>query len=203
MATKKVISIDQLKMLAQRVKAENEKLDAKITAIEVPENVSDLTNDAEYQSKTQVDTAIQDAIAKIDHLSYKKVNSFEDIHPEAEGADKYIYLVPKDEAGDQDGYDEYMVIDSTAEKVGDWKVDLSNYVEKNGTDRLMTADEGTKLEGISAGANKVEKGTGNGQIKIDGADTDIYTLPSDVLHETDIADDGSVTEMLNEVFGEA
>lgn len=203
MATKKVISLDQLKLLAQRVKAEDTKLDAKITAIEVPENVSDLTNDAEYQSKTQVTQAINEAIGKIDHLAYKKVDSFEDIHPEEEGADKYIYLVPKDEAGDKDSYDEYMVIDGTAEKVGDWKVDLSNYVQKSGTDRLMKEAEGTKLAGISDGANKVAKGTSNGQIKIDGDDVDIYTLPADVLHETDIAVDGDVTTMLNEVFGEA
>lgn len=64
-------------------------------------------------------------------------------------------------------------------------------------------EEGEKLSGIQDGANKVEKGTDNGQIKIDGEDTTIYTLPETVLQETDIADDGSVTSMLDEVFGGA
>ena len=134
-------------------------------------------------------------------LQYKIVQSIDEIQPAEEGADEYVYLVKKEKAGDHDSYDEYMVIDQAVEKVGDWDVDLSDYVQKNGTDRLMTEEEGEKLSGIQDGANKVEKGTDNGQIKIDGTDTTIYTLPETVVQDDDIADDADVTSMLDDVFG--
>ena len=75
----------------------------------------------------------------------------------------------------------------------------AGYVAKNGTDRLMTAAEGTKLAGISEGATKVETSETNGNIKVNGSETTVYTEPSDVVHGT-IATDTEVTEMLNEVF---
>lgn len=42
----------------------------------------------------------------------------------------------------------------TAIQQGDLNTTLEGYVAKNGTDRLMTAAEGTKLEGIETGAQK-------------------------------------------------
>lgn len=203
MADKKVISLEQLQMLAQRIKSENDKLNELISAIEIPTDVSDLTNDLQFQTKSDVSSAIAEAVAGVSTLSIKIVDSVESIKPEEPGADKFIYLVKKESEGDKDVYDEYMVVSQQVEKVGSTDVDLSDYVKKNGTDRLMTVAEGEKLAGIKDGANKVEKGTGNGQIKIDGEDTTIYTLPETVLQETDIADDGSVTSMLDEVFGGA
>lgn len=65
------------------------------------------------------------------------------------------------------------------------------FVAKNGTDRLITATEGTKLAGIAEGATKVEAGTTAGKIKINGTDTTVV----------EIATNEEVTEMLNEVFG--
>nr|DAL77899.1 MAG TPA: hypothetical protein [Caudoviricetes sp.] len=53
----------------------------------------------------------------------------------------------------------------------------------------MTGEDKAKLDGISEGATKVEASTA-GKIKIDGTDTTVV----------DIATDGEVTEMLNEVF---
>lgn len=41
---------------------------------------------------------------------------------------------------------------SVDKKVADAIAGINKYVEKNGTDRLITADEGTKLEGIAEGA---------------------------------------------------
>ena len=67
-------------------------------------------------------------------------------------------MVPKGTAGDADKYDEYMVIDGVLEKMGDWGVDLSNYVQKETGKGLSTNDytdaEKTKLGGIEEGANK-------------------------------------------------
>lgn len=92
MSTKKVTSFDQLKLLAQRTKTELDALgveidtivstggepnkideikvngvvvspDAqKVVDITVPENVSDLTNDSEFQTATQVDDKIAAAV---------------------------------------------------------------------------------------------------------------------------------------------
>lgn len=116
-------------------------------------------------TKSAADAKIAEAIAKAPHLERKKVDSVEAIDATAENADKYIYMVPKT-AGDGDHYDEYMVIDGAVERMGDWKVDLSEYaktadvtnllskkVDSVVGSRLMTTEEGTKLEGIAAGAN--------------------------------------------------
>lgn len=66
--------------------------------------------------------------------------------------------------------------------------------------RLMTDAEGTKLDGIAEGATKVEKSATNGNVKIGGVETVVYTEPSDVIHGT-VASDEDVTTMLTEVFG--
>lgn len=65
--------------------------------------------------------------------------------------------------------------------------------------RLMTDAEGTKLGGVAEGATKVEASETNGNVKINGVDTKVYTEPSNVVHGA-IATDTEVTEMLNEVF---
>lgn len=46
------------------------------------------------------------------------------------------------------------------------------------TNGLMTAADKAKLNGISTGANKVESSTTNGNIKIDGNETTVYTHPT-------------------------
>ena len=46
-------------------------------------------------------------------------------------------------------------------------------------DGVMPSSHYTKLEGISTGANKVEASTTNGNIKIDGTETTVYTHPAD------------------------
>ena len=59
---------------------------------------------------------------------------------------------------------------------------IGNKVDKVQGKGLSTEDFTTalktKLEGIAEGATKVEKGTSNGQIKINGTDTTIYTHPT-------------------------
>lgn len=49
----------------------------------------------------------------------------------------------------------------------------------------MSAADKTKLDGISTGANKVEASATNGNIKIDGTETAVYTLPATVLDAND------------------
>ena len=69
-------------------------------------------------------------------------------------------------------------------------VDLSGYVEKEEGKGLSTNDytteEKTKLGGIAEGATKVEASETNGNIKVNGEEKTVYTLPSTVLHTSDI-----------------
>lgn len=82
-------------------------------------------------------------------------------------------------------------------------VDLSGKVDKEDGKGLsandFTNELKAKLEAITAGATKVEASETNGNIKINGTETTVYTEPSDVVHGA-VATDGEVTEMLNEVF---
>lgn len=49
----------------------------------------------------------------------------------------------------------------------------------------MSATDKTKLDGVAEGATKVEASTTNGNVKIGGTETTVYTLPDTVVHDTD------------------
>lgn len=76
----------------------------------------------------------------------------------------------------------------------------ADFVAAEAGKRLMTDAEGTKLGGIAANATKVEKSAANGNIKINGAETQVYKEPEDVVHGS-IASTEEVSAMLTEVFG--
>lgn len=131
----------------------------KAVDITVPTKVSDLSND----SKFQTDAEVAAAIAAADHMKRKIVNSTADIDLTAGDASQYIYMVKKSSTKTGDKYDEYMVLDGALEKVGDWEVDLSNYVQKDG-DKVLSTNDFTnelleKLNGIEEGANKYTHAT--------------------------------------------
>lgn len=65
--------------------------------------------------------------------------------------------------------------------------------------RLMTDAEGNKLKEIAEGATKVEASETNGNIKINGIETTVFTEPEDTLHASDIKDFSAdeIAEMLN------
>lgn len=56
--------------------------------------------------------------------------------------------------------------------------ELAKKVDKVEGKSLVSDTEITKLAGVSAGANKVEASTTNGNIKIDGVETVVYTHPA-------------------------
>ena len=125
----------------------------KAVDIIVPTKVSDLNNDSKYQTGDEVAAAI----AAADHMKRKIVSSTTEIDLNAENASQYIYMVMKSSTKTSDKYDEYMVLNGALEKVGDWEVDLSNYVKKDGN-KVLSSNDFTnellqKLNGISAGAN--------------------------------------------------
>ncbi len=111
-------------------------IDGKAVNIAMPTKVSELSND----SKFQTDTDVAATVAAANHLKRKPVASVDDIDLEAADADQYIYMVPKTDGKNGDKYDEYMVIDGHLEPVGDWAVDLTDYM-KTGDVETITSDE--------------------------------------------------------------
>lgn len=141
----------------------------------------------EVYAKGETDSKIAEAIAAASHLKRSIVDALPDV---GEADANTIYMVAKTEGAEkQNGYDEYFVIEGAWEKIGDTVVDLTDYattasvtsaiseaqqtleaqiatkVDKAAGSRLMTETEGTKLAGISAGAqaNVIESITVNGE----------------------------------------
>ena len=137
----RIPALRDLQELGRRQKNVTDGLGQRVSALETnaPTKVGDLTNDKKYQTETEV-SAINKAVAAADHLKRKIVASTGDIDLKAADAAQYIYMVPKGTAGTSDKYDEYMVIDGVLEKMGDWKVDLSGYVQKEAGKGLSTND---------------------------------------------------------------
>lgn len=167
----------------------------KTVDLTIPTKVSDLTNDSKYQTETEVAATVATAIADVDHLKRTKVNSVDAIDLTAADADRHIYMVPRTDNKSGNKYDEYLILDGDLEKVGDWGVDLSGYVQKEDGKGLSTNDftdaDKQKLDGIAAGATKVSAGDEAGTIKINDETVQVVT----------IATDESVDAMLDDVFG--
>ena len=149
--------------------------------------VATKANASEVYKKGETDSKIAAAVAGASHLK----RSIVDALPDAGEADENtIYMVAKEgEPGEQDGYNEYFVIEGAWEKIGDTVVDLTEYakttevtsaigaaktelqtnidkkVDKVAGSRLMTEAEGTKLGGIAANAqvNVIESITAGGE----------------------------------------
>lgn len=123
-ATEKSTKLSALKALAQELKTR------------LPSKLSQLTNDSNFQTEAQVAAAV----AAAEHLKRKIVASTDAIDVNADDAAQYIYMVQKGSGKSGDKYDEYMVIDGAVERVGDWAVDLSGYVQKEEGKGLSTND---------------------------------------------------------------
>lgn len=91
-----------------------------------PTKVSDFTNDSNFQTQSQVQQAINDAIGQITGLSFEIVQTLP-----ATGTAGTIYLVPNSGSA-PNIYDEYVWVTSggsgSFEKIGTTDVDLSGYV---------------------------------------------------------------------------
>lgn len=138
----------------------------------------------DYAKTTEVTSAINTALADY----YKKTDVDTAL---GKKADK----VSKATAGNFAGLDANGNLTDSGKKAAD-------FVAAEAGKRLMTDAEGTKLGGIQDGATKVETSETNGNVKINGVEKTVYTLPTNVVKGA-IATDDEVTEMLNEVFGAA
>lgn len=126
----------------------------KSVDVTVPTYVSQLTNDSEFQTSTQVNSIvtgkgyqtqsqvqslINSAVGNITSIRYEKVTSLP-----AKGSNGVIYLVAHSH-GTQDIYDEYIWLSETKtyEKIGNTDIDLSAYVKKSELTAITTNDLNT------------------------------------------------------------
>lgn len=155
----KFVNVDQLKMLAQRVKKE-----LVSSGLSVPTKLSELTNDTDFLSEDEIKELILDA----DHMRRKIVSSVDDIDLTGKDSDKIIWLVKQTETGD-DGeeivyYDEYLVIGGKADLMGNTKVDMTGYVKE--TDAATNAEVTEMLNdvfGIAGSSTPEEPGEDDGE----------------------------------------
>ena len=135
-------------------------------------------NKSDIYTKTEV----EGLIAAADHLKRITVAGVESINVLADDAEQYIYMVPNTETGN---YDEYMVIDGEVEKVGDWKVDLTDYatkedlnekVDKQDNARLITDEEASKLASIPVEAEENFVKEVNKELKVENGKLSIVEI---------------------------
>lgn len=125
------------------------KMNAKYATIaSVPTKVSDLTNDSNFQTGTEVAASIASAIEGVTQFDYQIVNTLP-----ATGVKGVIYMVPNEGTG-QNVYDEYIwiVVDGTGrfELYGTKEVEVVEYV---GDGTYVTIVDGT---GANAGKKVVQ-----------------------------------------------
>ena len=100
---------------------------ARVEALEAQDGVLAGEIDAlktDVYTKTETDSAIAAAIAAVDHLSRKIVETL----PE-NANDNVIYMVRREGGTGQDVYNEYMYINGAWEIIGDTSVDLTGYAK--------------------------------------------------------------------------
>lgn len=165
----------------------------KAVDVTVPTKVSELTNDSNFQSGSEVSAAIQSAITAAGNATFQVVESI----PTPETASSNVlYLVMNSATGH---YDIYALVNDEVVLLDDTTVDLTNYVT---SESLAASIAGLiKLTDISVTT------TGNGNaitsISYDSA-TGVFTatLGTTFITEDDMATDAEVSQMLTEVFGE-
>lgn len=143
----------------------------KANSTDIPTKVSGLQNDSNYQTDTDVTTALTpyatktyvgEQISNADHLKREIVTEI----PKPETADKNtIYMLKIESITGNDKYREYLLIDGTVQCVGDTSVDLTDYAKTTDVDKKLN--------------NKADK-------------TEIPTIPTNVSEFTN--DAGYLTE---------
>lgn len=98
----------------------------------VPSTVSSFTNDAGYQTASDVSTAITAAIAGISGIEFEIVQELP-----ATGDASTIYLVLSSSGATGDIYDEWIYINNAWEKIGTTAVDLTDYTTWDSTNEEL------------------------------------------------------------------
>lgn len=123
----KIISQKGIASLAGDLVQEiNEGLQGMASKTEIPTNISQLTNDRNFKTESE----IQSMIEKASSLKKEVVISL----PQT-GKDDVIYLVKDDKGKDNNNYLEYLWLNSKYELIGSTQVDLSGYATKSDLDK--------------------------------------------------------------------
>lgn len=142
-------------------------------------------NAADVYTKSETDVAIATAVSAADHLKRKIVENYEAIQTyinEHTDAEQYIFMVPTVYVytSESNKYDEYVVLKSTdaegnstytIEPVGNWVVDLADYVSETELENYLKTYY-TKTEANDLLDNKVSKEEGKSLV----SDTEIAKL---------------------------
>ena len=155
-----------------------------------PGNLSEITNINNQLQNIYNKEEVNNLIASVNHLSYKKVGNLEEVNKDATDASRYIYLVP---TGNLSGnlYDEYMVIDNQLEPVGSWEVNLNDYITNDELtsvlENYITTDAfNTKVGEIETSINSlVEFKNGVGDLSILDTYDENITLVEQVNYLTE------------------
>lgn len=155
-----------------------------------PGNLSEITNINNQLQNIYNKEEVNNLIASVNHLSYKKVGSLDEVNKDAADASRYIYLVP---TGNLSGnlYDEYMVIDNQLEPVGSQEVNLNDYITNDELtsvlENYITTDAfNTKVGEIETSINSlVEFKNGVGDLSILDTYDENITLVEQVNYLTE------------------
>ena len=105
-------------------KIDNKTITLGANTVTVPTNNNELTNGAAYQTASDVQSAIAEAVGDITSFEFQIV---EDLP--GKGENGVIYLISNSGTG-QNIYDEYIWTGTAFEKIGTTDVDLTNYWSK-------------------------------------------------------------------------
>lgn len=166
-STDKLVTLAQLRTQAERIKAEFAKytltselgslaFKSEISEDELSEALKQLINgkmdEADSMTAEAIIAAIDDAIAKSEHISFEEAATVPDA---ADAKSNVLYLVKNEQTG---FYDIYALVGDKVVQLDDTTVDLSNYV---------TIDD---LNDVVAGQASVYKATKD---NLTGSDTDV------------------------------
>lgn len=120
------VTIEAGKIDTIKVNGTAQTITDKAVDISVPTKVSDITNDSKFQTDTEVQAKIDDALKDITGIDFKVVTELP-----STGVKGTIYLVPNSGTS-PNVYDEYIWLSdsSSFEKIGSTAVDLSGYWSK-------------------------------------------------------------------------
>ena len=139
----------------------------------ITNSVNNLTN-YYLKSETYTKTEVNTLIGQISTISILVVQSL----PTQDIQTNIIYLVPKQTAGTQDVYNEYIYVNNAWELIGDTEVDLSNYYTKTQVDALIpTVNDAT----LTLKNGSVSKGTFSANAS---SNANITILPFDITVNT-------------------
>lgn len=139
------------------VKKASENMESHITntAIHVTAEEKQAWNSK--MSASEVIAKINEKISEQTHWRFEIVDSLPGVF---EGEQNVIYLVPHGGNAENDFFDEYVFLDGLVEKIGDTRVNLSNYYDVSSVDSLLSALEASLVRQIPTETSQLTNNSG-------------------------------------------